>query len=110
MIRLSIFDSNGQPFAFDAIVDTGFNGSLTLPTSVILNLGLVWQTRGSAILANGAEEECDIYTGAVLWDEQPHSLLVEAADTDPLVGMRLMAGYRITVEDVDGGAVIIERM
>ena len=110
IILISMLDASGQPVALDAVVDTGFNGSLTLPTAFIQTLGLVWQVRGSAILANGVEEECDIYAGVVLWDGQPRHILVEAADTDPLVGMRLMSGYRIIIEDVDGGMVRIERI
>ena len=101
-------DANGQPYEFDAVLDTGFNGSLTLPTATIATLGLPWINRGSAILANGMVEDCDIYRGVVLWDSQPHNILVEAADTDPLLGMRLMSGYRIIIEDVDGGSVAIE--
>ena len=66
IIRLSILDANGQPYEFDAIVDTGFNGSQTLPISTIAALGLIWRNRGSAILANGVAESCEIYSGVVL--------------------------------------------
>lgn len=35
---------------------------------------------------------------------------VDEADAEPLVGMRLMKGFRILVEDIDGGIVQIERI
>jgi len=110
IIRLSVLDASGQPYEIDTVVDTGFNGSLTLPPATIAALGLVWRNRGSAILTNGAVEECDIYTGVVLWDGQPHNILVEAADTDALVGMSLMYGYELTVQAVDGGTVTLSKM
>jgi clan AA aspartic protease len=110
IIRLTILNASGQSYEFDAVVDTGFNGSLTLPTATVATLGLAWSNRGSAILANGSVDECDIYVGIVLWDGQPRPILVEAADTEPLVGMRLMKDYRIIIEDTDGGIVRIERI
>lgn len=110
IIRISILNSTGQPYDFDAIVDTGFNGSLTLPSVTIAALGLAWRTRGSAILANGLLEECDIYSGVAVWDGQSRTILIESAETDPLIGMRLMQGYRIIIEDIDGGDVKIERI
>ena len=109
-IRIVILDKLSEPYEIDAVVDTGFNGSLTLPSEMITALKLTWRTRGSAILANGSVDECDIYSGIVMWDGQPRNILVEAADTTPLVGMRLMSGYRIVIEDVDGGQVILEKM
>lgn len=88
-------------------MDTDFNGSLTLPTATITRLGLTWRNRRSAILANGMVEDCDIYTGVTLWDSQPRNILIDAADTDPLVGRRLMSGYTIIIiEDEDGQIVV----
>ncbi len=110
IIHIAVLDASGQPHEFDAVVDTGFNGALTLPAATIAVLGLAWRNRGSAILANGAVEDCDIYTGIALWDNRPRSILIEAAETIPLIGMRLMSGYRIIIEDVDGGTVTIVRI
>ena len=46
MIRLSVHYANGQAQEVEAILDTGFSGSLTLPPAVIAALGLPWRTRG----------------------------------------------------------------
>lgn len=93
-----------------AVIDTGFTGFLTLPPSIITALGLVRISRGRAILANGAEELFDIYRGTVLWDGQPRIVETEAADTDPLVGMSMLYGYKLQVEAIDGGTVTIEAL
>ncbi|MGH7966405.1 MAG: hypothetical protein ACRERD_32030, partial [Candidatus Binatia bacterium] len=52
--------------------------------------GLPWRTRGTVILANGSEDQFDIYAAIIRWDGTPRNILVEAADTDPLVGMALL--------------------
>ncbi len=110
VIRLTLLGTKGQTQEIDAVIDTGFNGSLTLPQATIDTLELSWRSRGSSILANGQVDECDIYTAVVLWDGQKRPLLIEATESDPLVGMRLMAGYRITIENIDGGPVTLEKL
>ncbi len=107
MIRLPVRDADGREQEVEAIIDTGFNGSLTLSPTVIAALGLPWRTRGLVILANGTEDQCDIYAATVIWDETPRNILVEAADTDPLVGMALLYGHDVHIQVVEGGSVII---
>jgi len=60
-IHLPVQGADGQLQGIEALLDTGFNGSLTLPPTVIAALGLPWRTRGLVILANGSEDQCDIY-------------------------------------------------
>jgi clan AA aspartic protease len=110
VIRLTLLGTQGQTQEIDAVIDTGFNGSLTLPQATIDALELNWRSRGSSILANDQVDACDIYTAVVLWDGQKRPLLVEATESDPLVGMRLMAGYRIVIENIDGGPVVLDKL
>lgn len=109
-IRLPLQAADGRDQEIEAILDTGFNGSLTLPPAVIAALGLPWRTRGLVMLANGTEDHCDIYTAAVLWDGVPRNILVEAADTDPLVGMALLYGHDVRMQVVEGGSIIIQAL
>ena len=109
-IRLLLQAADGRDQEIEAILDTGFNGSLTLPPAAIAALGLPWRTRGLVILANGTEDQCDIYAAAVLWDGVPRNILVEAADTDPLVGMALLYGHDVRMQVVEGGSIIIEAL
>ena len=64
-IKLPVRNSAGQQQEIEAVLDSGFTGSLTLPPSLIASLGLPWRSRSSAILANGHVEEIDIYAGFV---------------------------------------------
>ena len=110
MIRLPVQAAGGQRHEIETILDTGFNGSLTLPPDLIANLGLPWRTRGLVVLANGIQEPCDIYAATIIWDGKPRRILVEAANTDPLVGMALLYGHDVRMQVVAGGAIVIEAL
>lgn len=110
IIRISIYSTNGQLYERDAIVDTGFNGWLSLPPDLVVILGLPWQRRGRAILADGSESIFDIYEATIIWDDQPVTIPIDEADSDPLIGMSLMEGYELTIQIVDSGIVTIKKI
>jgi clan AA aspartic protease len=109
-ISLSLSGPGGQRQDLEGVVDTGFTGFLTLPPLVIAALGLPWRSGGAAILGDGSQVWFDVYEVGLLWDSQPRQLMVEAADTTPLIGMSLLDGFKLTVEAAIGGAVTIEAM
>ena len=107
VISLSVEGSEGQSKEIDAVIDTGFNGFLTLPASLVQELGLVWRRRGRAMLADGSESLFDIYEATITWDGRPRRIAVDEVNCDPLIGMSLLYGYELTVQVVDGGRVVI---
>jgi predicted aspartyl protease len=108
VVRLSARGADGRDHEIEAVVDTGFNGSLTLPISTIVTLGLAWRSRGQARLADGSLQDFDIYAGSVLWDGRLRCILIEAAEMDPLMGMSLLYGHDLHIRVVDGGPVTIQ--
>lgn len=106
-IRLTIMGPAGQPHEIEAIIDTGFTGFLTLPPTLVSTLGLPWLCRQPGILADGSVEVFDVYTATVLWDGRSRSVEVEAADTDPLVGMSLLGRHSLQIDILPGGRVTI---
>ena len=107
IIALEVHGSKDQ-IEVDAILDSGFDGYVSLSRAMISNLGLKFRRRGRAVLADGGEIVFDVYEATVIWDGKPMRLEVDEADTDPLVGMALLDGYKMTIEVVPGGAVAIE--
>ena len=107
VISLSVRGSGDQDREIDAVIDTGFDGFLTLPAPLIQDLGLAWRRRGRAMLADGRDSLFDIYEATVIWDGMPRRIAVDEAACDPLVGMSLLYGYELTVQVVDGGRVAI---
>jgi predicted aspartyl protease len=60
VIRLVVQGPVGHVHEIEAVIDTGFNGFLTLPSALVTMLGLTRLSRGRALLANGSEELFDI--------------------------------------------------
>lgn len=108
VIHLLVQGPAGQEREINAVIDTGFNGFLTLPPNLITVLGLARLSRGRAILANGSEDIFDIYGVTVLWDGQPRYVETGSVDTTPLVGMALLDGYDLHIQVMDGGRVAIQ--
>lgn len=91
----------------EAIVDTGFNGHLSLPPAVITLLNLSWQGRGSAILGDGSSVLFDIYDATVEWDGEARQISVDGANGEPLAGMALLDGYELMIQVTPAGKVMI---
>ena len=108
VIRLFVQGLAGSAHEVDAIIDTGFNGFLTLPPALVTALGLMRRSRGRVLLANGSEELFDIYGVTVLWNGQQRYVEADAVDTTPLVGMSLLDGYDLHIQVADGGQVVIQ--
>jgi clan AA aspartic protease len=109
-LRLTLRGPNGQIRRVNAVVDTGFEGLLTLPPAVIAYLGLSWDERGSVILADGSQSVFDIYAGVVLWDRRKYTIRIHEADTTPLVGTALLAEYALNAEFRPRGKVTVTRL
>ena len=110
IVRLPVRDVTDREHEVEAVLDTGFNGGLTLPPSLIASLGLAWRTRTSVVLANGAREHCDVYEATITWDGARRRIVVQAADTTPPVGMELLYAYQVIIDVVEGGQVVIRNL
>jgi len=108
VINLTGRDPNGQEQKIEVVIDTGFNGSLTLPPALITALGLPWRRRGRALLADGNDSVFDIYEATVLWDGALRRVSVDEVDVMPLVGISPLYGYELTVQIVEGGSVLLK--
>ena len=108
VITLAIQGPSGQGQKIEAVVDTGFNGYLTLPPGLVTDLGLPLISTGSGVLADGSEVNFDIHYCALLWDGQQRFVRVNVSDTTPLVGMRMLDRHSLYVEIEDGGRVVIQ--
>jgi clan AA aspartic protease len=101
-LEIVILDSAGRPFNQGAMVDTGYNGWLTLSPNVIASLGLRWIRYGRAMLADGGQIVFNIYEAVVVWDGQLITIPVDEMDAMPLIGMALMYGYELVLPVLDG--------
>jgi len=110
IVPLHIRGPHGQELAIDAVVDTGFNGFLTLPPDVVTALGLPFRRNARAVLGDGRSVTFDIHEAVVLWNGRLQRIPVDTADTDPLLGMGLLYGHELNVQVIEGGDVSIRPM
>jgi clan AA aspartic protease len=110
IIPLSVCDSDGKVYTQDAIVDTGFNGWLSLPPALIVQLNLSWKRRGRAILGDGSECVFNVYEAVLVWDGNFLTIPIDEADSEPLVGMSLMEGYQLIVQVFESGRVELSKV
>jgi len=108
IVELVVLGPGGRSELIEAVVDTGFNGYLTIPPSLTARLALPLAGSEPARLADGGLVSLDFHRATVLWDGKLRDVLSIAADNDPLIGMALLDGFRLTLDAVLGGPVTIE--
>jgi clan AA aspartic protease len=107
IIQLAVLGENKQKQGIRAVIDTGYTGCLTLPSSIITTLGLTWYMQQEGILGDGSLCMFNVYEASVIWDGQIRSVEINESDTDPLVGMALLEGFELKIQGVAGGLVTI---
>ncbi len=109
-VKLNLLDTTGGDWEIEAIIDTGYNGYLTLPTALIEAMGLPWQGQNEVSLADGTIRVFDVHDGLVSWNGRERAIYVDAIDTETLVGMGLLIGHGLRVDVVRDGIVTIETL
>lgn len=107
-IRLTIIGPSGLRQDVEAVIDTGFTGSLVLPTAIVATLGLLRRSGGTATLADGSSCNYDNFGAEVEWNGGTRGVVVSAVGNEALAGMVLLSGHRLTVDIEDGGDVAVQ--
>lgn len=76
--------------AVRTVIDTGFNGFLSLSFAIITTLNLPWSGSDFVMLGDGSETYFDLYTGTVIWDGQYREIDIAESETEPLLGLALL--------------------
>ena len=92
------------------IVDTGFTDFLALPRALIDALHLPFREVVYFELADGGKSAMEVFRADILWDQKHRGVLAVATDGAPLLGMAIIEGLRLTIEAVEGGRVVIEKI
>ena len=92
----------------EAVIDTGFNGNLSLEAGVIRALGLQSAGVRKGMLANGAIVEFEAYRAKILWDGTERRITAVKSARGNLLGMKLLKGLRLVIDVEKQGSVTIE--
>ncbi|MFN9173125.1 MAG: clan AA aspartic protease [Synechocystis sp.] len=109
-LTVVVGNSNHQLQAIETVIDTGFTGFLSLPSAIIATLNLPWSASDIVTLGDGSETLFDLYTAIVIWDGQYRDIYIAESETEPLLGMAMLYGYRLQIDAIEGGIVKIEAL
>ncbi len=107
MVPIRMLDADGHIHRFEAIVDTGFTGDLTLPSEHTRELGLIMERPVDAGVANDETFRLNSFRGTVLWRGERRSIRIIESEGTPLIGTALLWDSLLTAEMTDNGAVTI---
>lgn len=93
----------------EVVVDTGFEGDLALPRSIVAKLQRLspYEPRSFG-LADGSVRELLTCYIELEWNEETRSVEVLVMDGRPLIGMVLMDGSYIGIDNCGGGEAVVE--
>jgi clan AA aspartic protease len=92
------------------VVDTGFEGFLTLPAAAIAKLGLAYITKINANLADNSNVATDVYLATILWNGIERDVAVLAMGRRPLIGTALLKDFHLSIDFYEGGAVQVDEI
>ncbi|MEO1444970.1 MAG: clan AA aspartic protease [Cyanobacteria bacterium J06635_11] len=107
IVQLAVVGKNQRLEGFKAIIDTGYTGFLTLPSTMLEKLGLTWYMQQEGLLGDGSVCMFNVYEASVIWDGQVRVVEVNESEAAPLIGMGLLEGFELKIQSVAGGSVSI---
>lgn len=109
-VNLSVRSPSGQQAEVEFVLDTGFNGVITLPRAACVALGLPYVRPQPAGVAGGNRIMLEVYECYLLWDGAERDVELLAMDGPPLIGMTLLDGSDVHLQVTEGGLVTIESL
>jgi clan AA aspartic protease len=109
-IEVTFRFANRPDLQIEFVLDTGFEGALTLPPPAVAALGLLPYSKLSAKLADGSSVNVDAHTAVIVWDGQEIQVVILAMSGRPLLGTALLSGHNLNVDFVDRGALVLSRL
>ena len=110
LIELDVSGPSQSPRHVEAVLDTGYNGYLTLPRQLVSALGLPFAGHRRGTLADGSVTRMEVYMASVGWHGRQKEVLISQTAGTPLIGMALLEGSPLMMDVVDGGTVTIEEL
>ena len=92
----------------ECVIDTGFEGFLTLPPAAITKLGLPYLARIDANLADNFSVATNAYLATIFWNGVEREIAVFGMGTRPLIGTALLEDYHLSIDFCNGGTVIVD--
>ena len=108
-VMLSLPGQNG-PVSVEFIVDTGFDGDLSLPSELIRQMVASLSTTRIIRLADGSTQRRPYYELLMDWDGEERVTEITVLENTPLLGALLLGSFSVDMEMTTGGIVQIDRL
>jgi clan AA aspartic protease len=92
----------------ECVVDTGFEGFLTLPPAVVTELGLPYLAPLRANLADNSRIITNVHHVTIVWNGSEREIPVLAMGRRPLIGTALLEDYHLSIDFCEGGTVLVD--
>ncbi len=106
-VALRLRGPTGSETVVPAIVDSGYNGTLTLAADIVSMLALPQQSSSLGELADGSLVTVNVHNAKIEWGNSWRPISVSAIGEESLVGMRLLLGNELKIVVIPGGDVSI---
>jgi clan AA aspartic protease len=97
-------------FSVEFVLDTGFNGYLTLPVNAVGAMNLPLFSTTATILADGSQSSIPTHIATIDWHGQELLVPVLAMGGKPLLGTGLLEQCRLVVEFTKDGSIELEKL
>ena len=108
IVEVEVRWSSGRSRTFEALLDTGFNGAVSLPAEVVEEVGLPLVTERTVTLGDASDVRVRVHAGYIRFSDGWRRCPVLATGDVPTVGMHLIHGLKVCFESADGGDIEIE--
>lgn len=107
-VLLELQDRDKRYRTIEAVVDSGFDGWLSLPPALVADLSFRWKGYGVGMLADGGESRFDVFNATIQWHGRPRRISIYAIGAVPLIGMALLKGSEFNMQVRSRGKVTIK--
>jgi clan AA aspartic protease len=109
-INLVICPPGQSEVEVECVVDTGFEGALTLPPAMVAALKLPFLIEINANLANDANVKTAAYQATIMWHGRLRQVAVLAMGRRALLGTALLEDANLSIDFYQNGDVIIDEL
>ena len=92
------------------VVDTGFEGFLTLPPDRVVEFGLPYIAKIQANLADNSRIATNAYAMKIVWGGVERDVVVLAMGRRPLIGTALLEDLHLSIDFFEGGTVLVDEI
>ncbi len=107
-VELIVYGRSSVRARVQAVVDTGFNGFLTMPIRAVQDLDLQFVIEEELSMANGVTVKFKVFSAVVDWGGSMRRVRVHSAEGDPLIGMEMLRDHDLQVRAIPNGTVSIQ--